>query len=242
MPSDPNVTQPQREPGVRGSTTDEIAKLKEWAEHCTILSDDRGYHSGTILTLIQRLDDLLPAPQSQAVQEAAWEAVCDKIAENAPPAARVDIDELQRLYDASTPGEWFQSGCAVFVRLGDEELGICGCGAGEIEGKRTIDNAVQIAAAHNVMPQLLAEVREGRERDEKRNEELKELYKLTKASGKQAVNIVEHLEQQLAASQQRERKLREMLKGCDYPHQYRRDLQTIKKVLTYLTHNPQSRN
>lgn len=48
--------------GIRGSLTDEIAKLKAWATHCGILSDDRGYHSPTILALIERVEsgDSLP--------------------------------------------------------------------------------------------------------------------------------------------------------------------------------------
>ena len=64
-----------------------------------------------------------------------------------------DLDLLEGLHVAATPGPWRWRGSGVRADAGD----VC-CGADGID-------AGTIAAAHNALPALLAEVREHRARE-----------------------------------------------------------------------------
>lgn len=84
-----------------------------------------------------------------------------------PSPQPVDIEALQKLYDASTPGEWYFSESVgdaleeLVVNQNDEDVPVL---TGEFIGEQECqDNWDLIAAAHNAMPQLLAEVRESRQ-------------------------------------------------------------------------------
>lgn len=140
------------------------------------------------------------------------------------PASRVDIERLQALYDASTPGEWEYESAEPRNREScyAELITPCGTIADTANSSLILieeesdegamwywdengrKNFEFIAAAHNAMRQLLAEVRELRERVVQLTSQCTDLEAWQLAAGDKT--------QHLAASQSREQRLREMLK------------------------------
>ena len=79
---------------------------------------------------------------------------------------KVDWDELKRLHEAATPGEWFatdwQRPSATFTptlvatkETAGSDLESCACDCDHAE--HPIENAAYIAAIHNAFPAILAE-------------------------------------------------------------------------------------
>lgn len=86
---------------------------------------------------------------------------------NAADASALDLDALQRLCDAATPGPWEYDPDAKAVSydvLGHLAGWVCDVHELQIEGARTRErNAAFIAAARDALPKLIAEVKLHRE-------------------------------------------------------------------------------
>jgi len=91
-----------------------------------------------------------------SVNESAHEFVLPGV-----PVAALDLDELQRLCDAATPGPWkFGDGYAWFTVDGPDGREVCE--TGDATDAAHHDGAF-IAAARDALPKLIAEVRRLRE-------------------------------------------------------------------------------
>lgn len=83
------------------------------------------------------------------------------------PRQGLDLEELERLAQAATPGPWFHTTCDMVgttESFFDEDfLCVCRTDVPE-ENKHSTDNASYVVAACNAVPELIAENRELRER------------------------------------------------------------------------------